>query len=150
MVKQTITISRCEMKERVGKPSYLRCETSPEGWCSCFDSEVIKDLANPNHWNRPVSVDITVRENGQTWKNITKFHGVVAGEVASVPVVKPAEFVTETAPRKDKPSTTMYTSYAKDIFNTMSNTVKDWSNVDMTAIMNEAIKLVKQAREAFS
>ena len=69
---------------------------------------------------------------------------------------KPSEnktFVKAETPREriaDTKSTTMYTSYAKDIFIAIYPHAISGTPLSSQAIMNEAIGLVKQARDAFT
>lgn len=60
-------------------------------------------------------------------------------------VVKPGEVLKKTEENYNK-GTSFYTAYAKDIYNVMW---KEEEDVDSTILMKEAIKLVKQAKEAF-
>ena len=69
---------------------------------------------------------------------------------------KPADnksFAKAETPREriaDTKSTTMYTSYAKDIFIAIYPHAISGTPLSSQAIMNEAIGLVKQARDAFT
>jgi len=58
--------------------------------------------------------------------------------------VKPHEFGRDIKVTVDNKNTTMYTSYAKDVFIAMP------SSDDLIKDMDCAIKLIKQARDAFS
>ncbi len=55
---------------------------------------------------------------------------------------------TSTYPKKNG-NATMYTSYAKDIFCARCETLSDKDNYSEADLMDMAIELVKQAREAF-
>ena len=65
-------------------------------------------------------------------------------EAADVPVE-----TTVSVSDADK-KTTMYTSYAKDIFIALLEQTKDDDTITANEIMNVSILLVKQAKEAFS
>ena len=116
---------------QAGKP-YTRFKTG-EGWMSCFDIESCSALKKLHKSN--ASVEVT--ESGE-FKNIKKCYGSSDEEVKTE---KPGESAPVV---KSKSSTTMYVSYAKDIFCELDG---DWTGNFQK--MEAAIELVKQAKEAF-
>lgn len=152
-MKQNLTILGVEDTKdgrtrttQAGKP-YARVKTDENGWMSCFSKptwEALKVLID-----KCASVEII--ESGD-FKNITKYYGPVDNESEEIEVKKPMDKVpqeTEVSRGFPKTSTngSMYTSYAKDIFCALLEKTKEDSNIpDM---MDLAINLVKQAKEAF-
>lgn len=65
-----------------------------------------------------------------------------------VEVVRPGEPVKANVPPYNK-NTTMYVSYAKDIFCALIQHDEYASKGQQSAVMNVAIELVKQARDSF-
>lgn len=95
------------------------------------------------------SVEFTGEQKGQYWnlKTMNKikqeFVRTGSGMGAGV-IIKPQDWRESAAMNKN---TTMYTSYAKDIFIAIYE--KNFKDCLQTDLMNSAIELVKQAREAF-
>ena len=133
-----------EKEHKVGKASgkpYMRFNTS-QGWMSCFDKDLCEKLSEVTGTGVPVEVE--VKEKGD-FKNIVAMIGIAEDNPT-----KPSDNKTfakaPTATTNDK-ATTMYTSYAKDIYVSMN---KDDTALTKKALMDEAISLVKQAQKAFS
>lgn len=134
MEKKNLEIQDYEDKKSQAGKRYTRFKTN-EGWMSAFDKEVVEKLKESE--GKVVSVSIaTDKERGFT--NIRAFHG------------KPEEnFHVEQKEIKIAPDrhATMYVSYAKDIFCELVKKVPEM-NIN-ERLMNEAVKLVKQAKLEF-
>ena len=144
-MKKNLDILEIEPKLTKDEKKYWRIKTS-EGWISCFDkiaSAKVKEFLGG-------IACVEVIQSGD-FSNIKKCYG--ASEELDQPeepieTVRPGEVKNSSQGKtmvNGKPTTTMYVSYAKDIFVAMND--KEWnSNKDQ---MQEAIDVVKQAREAF-
>lgn len=164
-MKKQIKIIKHENKTSQGGKDYTRFQTS-DGWMSAFDDDIIKDLKEAE--GRNVSVEIAVAEKGdRTFSNIRKFYGIVAPGLENLQIdeaIKESDELIEMAKPKDfnkkgcdkdwdkgiikknyTPSS-MFVSYAKDIFISMSEV----QNGTPEERMSKAIELVKQAEKAFS
>ena len=150
---QSIIINSAEHK--VGKTSnkpYMRFNTNI-GWCSAFDRGLCDELANHVATGIPINVEIQEKPNptnpAEPYRNINAMIGISEDKPISA---KPADNKTfakapSNTPAQNDKFTTMYVSYAKDIFiGLMENKVYEKSDDCMT----NAIRLVKQARDAFS
>ena len=121
MVKLTIA----SIEEKHGtRGAYWRLDTT-QGWLSCFD----KDLAAIFKDSIGVELDVEIKEKGN-FKN--------AVGLATYPLVKPKQPESKAIVRKasDKDAM-MCTSYVKDL-------------VISGKSVEDAIKIIKQAKEAFS
>ena len=137
-MKTTIKLEGVEEKQAKTGRKYHSYKTN-QGIMNCFE-KVITDKLNENI-QKEVEIEFEER-NG--FKNITKFLGTGAKVEESV-MVKTEDKFSEARQYKDQ---SIYTSYAKDIFLTMY--LDDKENViDMKIMMNNAVELIKQAREAF-
>ncbi len=162
-MKKNLEILEVEPKLKKDESKYWRFKTN-EGWMNVFDSmpaEALKLLIG-----KVACVEMTekpgknFRGEDIVFKNITKCYGaeqgykdeeraVGMGMVDEKPeVVRPGEMITPGYPKPitayNNKNTTMYTSYAKDIFCAMYAT-----EYEAKDIMDLAIELVKQARKAF-
>jgi len=170
MAKQTIIISGCEDSED-GKRTTFRTN---KGTMSAFKQDMNGNVLPlvptlKSHLEKPIEVEVVqskvTNQAGNPYLNIRKFYGegkadAVEAEVEvktngilysktdsdGIPypraVIKPFP-----APIKiESKTTTMYTSYAKDILVAMINSGFDEKYSDM---MSQAIELVKQAKESF-
>jgi len=85
------------------------------------------------------NVEMEGETDGKYWnmKTMKEFAGTVK--------------VASGAPQSNNGFTTMYVSYAKDIYNNWYNrlTNEELEKVNKTLLMGHAIQLVKQAKEAF-
>jgi len=145
MTKQNIIITGFEDSE---DKSRTRFQTN-KGWMSAFKNEgetLITDLKQ--HVETLISVDVVqskqLNKNGEPYVNIRTFHGKSESddeEQPKITPIKPEKKVED----KSYGNNTMYTSYAKDVFNNICCT----EQMDTTKKMSEAIELVKQARDAF-
>ena len=140
-MKKNLEILEIEPKlTRDGKEQkYWRFKTN-EGWMSCFDETASKQLRA--FIGKVACVDVI--DSGD-FKNIRKCYGAMMDEEL-IPnpdekpeVVRPGEVVKGATSNSH---TTMYVSYAKDIFCAM---LEKGNKADM----DDAIELVKQAKEAF-
>lgn len=136
-----ITINEIEHKfsQKDGKP-YTRVNTD-KGWFSAFDSNVIEKLKTSK--GQTISIEAKITDK---YKNIIAILGDGSSDV-------PTAISKEGEVSYDKPksvvgkSTTMYTSYAKDIYCNMD---KSHTALTEEALMYKAIALVKLAKEAFT
>jgi len=130
-MKTNIEIIDFEDKITKAGKTYGRFKTN-EGWVSCFDvksCDMLKGLKGK-------SASVELIEQGD-FKNIKKCYGEAGNEDSQVEVVK----IGDTKASNNK-NATMYVSYAKDIFIAAS--------IENSAFtMNQAIALVKEAKEAF-
>lgn len=151
-MKTQINIIKHENKTSKEGKDYTRFNTSA-GWCSAFDTEIIEDLKKAE--GRRVSVDIATSADGK-FKNIRKFHGIVAPGLETMDeAIQKSDAIIETATSIMKPKdfgkkeyilSSMYVSYAKDIFCSLVD-VKFNSPQDR---MSLSIDLIKQAHDAFN
>ena len=146
-MKTTLQINDIQEAEAKSGKTYYKVATN-EGQMSCFEKVEADKLAN--NVGRSLDVEVATSADGK-FKNIRKVY-------EDTPVIKPGvpqetqgsykeAFYTPKVSNKfteaiNRKSTTMYTSYAKDIFIAMLAKGDD-------ADMNTAINLVKQARDAF-
>jgi len=163
-MKTQIKILKHENKTSKEGKDYTRFNTS-QGWVSAFDTDIIEDLKKAE--GRTASVELATSEDGK-FKNIRKFYGIVAhgleekqeeevGEDGLVSFEKPKVIKPEQLGKSVYQPTSMYVSYAKDIFCALLENIKPTTadfNVEMAKVafrnvMNESIELVKQAHKAF-
>jgi len=138
MVKTTIKINEIVKKEREGKEPFWLVDTD-QGKMTAWDKKLVDKL----------EVGKTVEADVKTQGEFKNIRGVTS---ADVPVETVGSSVKE---QVEKPkakaysnSSSMYVAYAKDLCIAMVNsgTAHDMSNKQA---MDEAIALVKQARDAF-
>ena len=124
-MKKNLSILDFEDKKTIAGARYTRFKTE-DGWLSCFDTKTCDMLKNLE------SASVEIKESGD-FKNIAKCYGSADGEVeAPIKTERPGE------PVKSKNNfSTMYVSYVKDL-------------VVAGKSVEEAIKVIKQAQEAFS
>ena len=165
-MKKKITIEDHEDKEYGAGKKYTRFNTS-EGWIACFDKKTIKMLKRAEDDEEEILVKIETDDDDRA--KVTKAFKQAEDDDDddNVPVVKPGQpdrsnFQENTYnPNKysnqAKPivngnkGTTMYTSYAKDIFVAIITGLRvgDLTDQRFTELMNNSIELVKQAQKAF-
>ena len=131
-MKKNLEIIECEHKiTKAGKP-FMRFQTN-EGWMSCFDVKEIEKLKKFK--GQTASVEII--ESGE-FSNIKKCYGEEQDEdKEEVEVERPVKSA------KNGSQGAMYTSYAKDIYGYLDQSIPHVERMEI------AIKLVKQAKEAF-
>ncbi len=151
-MKKNLEILEIEPKLTKDEKKYWRIKTS-EGWMSCFDSIAsgkLKDFIGK-------TACVEVAQSGD-FQNIKKCYGEedysTKGEVRDEKpeVVRPGDhsnFQEDTYNKPKNNHATMYTSYAKDIFCALTQTSGSPEEITAEALMDKAIKLVKQAKEAF-
>ena len=153
-----LTIDKYEAKTAKvsGKP-YMRFHTE-NGWITCFDKTISMDIIN-NSMNVPLSCEVSIGDDERMV--LKKVIGTAENMgapldpwAAAKPIAKPADNkffakAPSNATAQNDKATTMYTSYAKDIFNTIYPIAIKSTPLTSQAIMNEAIALVKQAMDAF-
>ena len=160
MVKTNLKILKHEDKTSQNGKDYCRFDCvygdGSHKWMSVFEKDIIKDLKESE--GRLVSVEVEQSADGKFW-NIRQFHGCIAGNLTSdeIDSVVNGEHPTQESVQKIRtpdPTTTMYVSYAKDIFIAMINddlgSKTERFNTNLEERMKIAIQLVKQAQEAFS
>ena len=130
-MKKTLLIEDFEDKETKANKAYTRFKTS-EGWMSCFDSASNLELKKCTGF----SVEVEVKESGG-FTNIQKFIGKVEGD-EKVETPQSGNVV----PKSGNFPLSMKVSYAKDLFLGLVNE-------DPKSRMETAIRLIKQAEEAF-
>lgn len=149
-MKKNLEILDYEDKKTQAGKRYVRFKTS-EGWMSCFDSvscDMIKNFEGK-------SASCEVVEQGD-FQNIKKCYGKAVDEEADEDeeivkkVEKPSEDIKKAPLRSNNKyePTSMYVSYAKDIFCATIGLMKG-QDINGTQQMKNAIELVKQAKEAF-
>ena len=145
-MKTTLQINDIQEAEAKSGKTYYKVATN-EGQMSCFEKVEADKLAN--NVGRSLDVEVATSADGK-FKNIRKVYD-------GTPVIKPG--VPQETKVSDKfkeainrKSTTMYTSYAKDIFGMLYNTEPALEGAvmkDADKCMAKAIELVKTARDAF-
>lgn len=133
-----LKLEEFEQKYTKASKPYWRWKTS-QGYMSVFDGDLQSKLSE--HVDEEVQVEVT--EKG-TFKNITK---LIDSNDLGVKVEKVIQDTVQVKKDTAK-NTTMYTSYAKDIFCALYSTEKT-KNLNADLVMEIAIDLVKQAKEAF-
>jgi len=145
-MKKNLEIQDFDDKKTKAGKRFTRFKTN-DGWMSCFDSDEIAKLKE--YEGKFASVE--TKEAGE-FQNISKCYGAVESNPVAdgtwgggVPVVKPGEFkaAKSTAPAS------MYVSYAKDIFCAFVARIPAGEELAQSLIMEQSIKLVKAAKEAF-
>lgn len=122
-----------------------RFKTS-EGWMSAFDTDLCKTLKE--HVGTGIAVELNITEKGN-FKNIMGILGYEENTGEVTKIGKPADNKTfKKAPSfsGDDKFTTMYVSYAKDLFINLND---GKTALTEKAIMDKAIAVIKQAKEAF-
>ena len=143
-MKKNLEIIEIEPKLTKDEKKYWRFKTN-EGWMSCFDkiaSEKLKEFKGK-------VACCEVVQSGD-FSNIKKCYGIadmaeVAEEELKQMDEKP-EVVKIEKPKNNH--ATMYVSYAKDIFCSIMDR-ELFKGSEPSILMTEAIKLVKQAKDAF-
>ncbi len=143
-MKKNLEILEIEPKLTKDEKKYWRVKTSV-GWMNCW-KEDIKEYVG-----KVACVEVTEKEGTNfrgepiVFKNIINVYGesedeiAVKGETDEKPeVVRPGETIPKSR------NTTMYVSYAKDIFVALEQ-----KEIKTEATMKRAIELVKQAKSAF-
>jgi len=117
------------------------------GKMSAFDKGIVEYLNR--HIGQRVKLDIkTVEKEGKTYKNIRGFDDSGWDESnRNYEATKPQE-ITLKAGKPEYNPTSMYVSYAKDIYICLENNPECKGKLSKD-LMQIAIDLVKQARDAF-
>lgn len=140
MTKTTIEVKGLEVIEaKDGKKGYTKFNTS-EGNINVFDKFLIDPLTK--NLGKCVEVEL-IERNG--YKNITKFYAIST----TIPKVVHENIKNPMKPfeqQKNEKNQSMYTSYAKDVFICLKEKSGSTAN---ESIMQEAIRLVQLAKEAF-
>ncbi len=146
-MEELIKIDKHEDKTSKDGKDYTRfnCvfENNASKWMSAFETDVIASLkSNENEW-----IIAEVAQSGDYW-NIRKFVGLPDGkQEVTKPTSTGSTTVNSSTSSSEYTPTTMYISYAKDIFIEL-HTV-DAMTIQSPDLMSLAIELVKQAHEAF-
>jgi transposase len=141
--KTNLTIEDFEDKkfgEGKNAGRYTRFKTD-QGWISSFDKPTIEKLKDNE--GKCIEVEIATDKNDK--EKIMKFIGMADDDGV---LYVPAERVEEKKPaRETKNPTSMYVSYAKDLFIAIMN--RATNPIDSDATMELSITLVKKAQKAF-
>lgn len=132
-----------KFEHKIGKSSgkpYLKVECDSI-WYSAFDAEIISRLALSV--GQKLVVEVQEKDN---YKNIVKITGEAELEGNEIPNAQDMNVKAHTSSSSQGKGTSYYTAYAKDIFISM----EDLDSISQEVKMEMAIKLVKQAQEAFS
>ena len=133
--KVAVIIEDYEDKKASNGRRYTRFKTS-DGWMSCFEKDVIDNLKEKEGEQVTVSIAIDPEKGFKNIRSIVKADVEVVDSKGE-PVVKPKNIVV-------KNTTTMYVSYAKDIFCELYT-----PEVEPAKIMELAISMVLQAKKVF-
>ncbi len=147
--KTNLTVEDFEDKKYGAGKRYTRFNTS-EGWISSFDKKTIEKLKDSV--NKEVSVEIMTGDDDR--EKITKFFGEAEDsdedsedEAIDKKPVKPKEAFSGI----DYNPTTMYVSYAKDVFGILwSENLKLEEPSNEGAIMKLSCDLIKKAHKEFT
>jgi hypothetical protein len=148
MENTKIEIVQVEAKKSQAGKVYWRIKTN-EGWASCFLKTTADQLQE--HLGSVVEVKQTVTKNGEYTNRVIKaFVKVSDGDVTHVEeeVVNAEETIIKN-PLLQSKEQGVYTSYVVNIFMTLCTTLEAKDEKKRQLLMDEAIKLVKQARLAF-
>ena len=144
-MKKNLEILEIEPKLTKDEKKYWRFKTS-EGWMSCFDkiaSEKLKEFKGK-------VACCEVVQSGD-FSNIKKCYGEaeqITIDSSGARIDEEPEVVKIERPRNNH--ATMYVSYAKDISIGLTTGPNSHNTkLSVSELMEEAIKLVKQAKEAF-
>ena len=148
MTKQEIKI--INFGDKQGKNKNFTWFKTDKGIMNCFDTNIIEDLKKIE--GRTASVEV---EENNGYKNITKFNGCVAGSNGKMDKkpISPKDFgkeIKESLKSAKYEPTSMYVSYAKDVFIALVNKSELAQN-KLTANNNMklACDLIKKMREEF-
>ena len=137
--KETIvTLKGVQEKESKAGRKYISFQTDA-GNMTCFEDAVTAELKK--HMDKRVKLEIAEKDG---FKNIRKFLGEISEEKISQAKAEPSENFEQARKLKDQ---SIYTSYAKDVFVSLSNTAE--AGIEHADLMSEAIALIKQARDSF-
>lgn len=145
-MKTNLKILGVEKKQTKNNQDFYSFQTTA-GTMSCFDLTTAKELVE--HVDENIEVEIE-KNNGFT--NLKKFLGNVTADKVPSEDVPPKDKFADARKSKD---TSIYTSYAKDVFMKLVECQeeipagKDASFPQFNDLMDIAIKMVKQAKEAF-
>ena len=142
MGKINLTIEDFEDKKYGEGKRYTRFKTS-EGWISSFDKPTIEQLKDSI--DKHLCVEVLTDKNNK--QKITKCYGDATDD-DEVQDVKPERIAESKPGRSIYQPTSMYVSYAKDIFCELAQG-KDKDGQTPKETMELSINLVKQAQKAF-
>ncbi len=143
MEKISVKIEDFEDKKAANGTRYTRFKTS-DGWMSCFDKKTIEALKQLE--GETVSLNITVDEE-KGWKNIKGLVGKAESDGKPLKAIESERKPLLTS--NDYEPTSMYVSYAKDIFVALLESTPKGSELDVNDVMRIAIDRVIQAKKAF-
>ena len=145
--KTNLTVEDFEDKKYGSGKRYTRFKTS-EGWISSFDKKTIESLKDAG--GDEVSVEIVTGDDDR--EKITKFFGDAEesddDEASDEEIDKTPKKPKEAFSGIDYNPTTMYVSYAKDVFCAIQAT--EQASDDLIQDMKVAVDLVKQAHKGFT
>jgi len=141
MSKENLEILEFEDKKTQAGKRYTRFKTS-DGWMSCFDKDSCEKLKDCE--GKTVSLEIA-EVNG--FKNIKKYLGKASDDEDNGAKSERKPHYETAKPAFNQAS--MYVSYAKDLWMTCMPIAKPATKEEGTTLMENCIKLVQQAKEAF-
>ena len=133
MTEKKYKVIEIEPKVSKNNRKYWRVNLLDEGWCSCFEEDIIDKIKSGNEYI------FELAETDKGFKNIRKL-------IEESKEIKEKEIKDNKT--FDGKNTTMYTSYAKDIFIGLLGKLD--KNLGTEEIMEIAIETVNKARRAFS
>ncbi len=151
-MKKNLEILEYENKATNSEPPrvYTRFKTD-DGWMSCFDTKECEKLKAMV--NKIACVEVAESKSGdKVFHNIKKCYGAEDVNIDVTQERIDPEMTDEAKAKRSvvpKNHTTMYVSYAKDIFCNLLNSENLNADYDINTKMTNAINLVKQAKEAF-
>jgi len=151
-MRKELEIITFEPKRSKNGKEYNRFKT-PEGWMSVFESDVAENLKKAEG---KIAI-VEVAESEQGFKNIRAYYGLASenqskSEDLEIEVVNPYTGQKKEAVISPSKNTTMYVSYAKDIYLGLLEKLKIEDKIDFDGseeLMNHSIRLVKQAIKEF-
>lgn len=144
--KTTITIDDFEDKKSQNGKRYTRFKTS-QGWMSAFEKDIIDALKSEDNEGKTLEVEIAIDED-KGFKNIRKFIGVAKAGSKSFDIDEEVKKLPSKI-YNGKDTTTMYVSYAKDIFLKLvelENLKEEKQRMDYGTLMKMSCVLIEQAK----
>ena len=153
MEKKSIGINILFAEEKLSKSNkpYYRVQHQL-GWSTTFDKELYLEFAG----NIGATYEATVNENEIITGIVQQISKAPAQPVKEEQPKSTATYITKkTEPASVYPGIThqqitMYTSYAKDIFMVMLKVTPTSDPRKLNEMMNQAVEIVKQAKNLFS
>ena len=151
-----IRITGIEQKTGKTGRQYASIKTD-KGTMTCFEKDILERLQEGFEKSVQCLVNVAESNGFSNIRSFVRFR--LENGQGKVIVEKPSEFVESQGYKPDKFSdaraakdTSIYTSYAKDLFIELYKenvTLTEQARANNLSLMQEAVKLVKEAREAF-